>query len=192
MLKWGFEKCNPITSFWITNKNGVFIKTTPTYNVYVNEVNGKYKLYGPEKRLFLTNFGKKEIGGLIPYKDYDTIIITMNLKSYLVISNLGYNCRYVPSESTLFPKFFIEELRQFKRIILFMDFDEGGVRYTNRLMKVHHQLPLEAIFFSLEETYIDCFGNEKNCSDAFDIAFKHGVEYFKQFLNNIIWKRNLK
>lgn len=176
------EECFPITSFFYLNKFDIYRKVNPTFDVYSNIINGKTKLYGPEKRFFLTDFGKKEIGGLKPFIHYDFIIITKNLKSYLIICNLGYNCRYVPSESSLLPAFFIEILKQFKQVFYLMDNDAAGISYSEKLILQYNGIGL----FFPTGTYIDCYGNTKNLNDAYDFTYKYGYPAIKQLLNNLL------
>ena len=182
------EKCNPLTSFWCTNKNGVFVKTNPKFDVYVNVINNRLKLYGPEKRLFLTNFKKEDMGGLKPFVDYDLLIITKNLKSYMILSNLGFNVRYVPSESALIHSSFIEIMKKFKQIIFLMDNDSAGYEYAYKLLLQWQKYNDNAktVFFPEEGHYIDCFGNKKNLRDSYDFCFAFGTNYLKKTLKNIL------
>lgn len=176
------EQCFPVYRFWTTDKEGVFRQKTPNFNVYVNYLNQRCKLYGPEKRLFLTNFKKQDIGGLSKFNNNDLIIIVVNLKSYLILVNLGYNSRYVPSESALFPADFIKLLDTFKRVIFLSDNDVAGFKYGQRLSKQYSRLEI----ISLEEgIYTDAFGNLKSLSDPYDYVFNYGLVYFKKLLK---WK----
>ncbi len=168
------EKCKPVQKYWTTYKDR-WIKHEPT-DVYANVINNRCKLYGPKTRLFLTNFIASDIGGFEPMKPDVPFIMTMNLKSYLCLINIGFNSRFVPSESST-------NLGGYHPDYYLMDNDTAGINYSDRLVKKHGG---KAIRFDLQGTYIDAYGNEKKLSDPYDIAFKYGAKELKRQLNRIL------
>lgn len=170
-----FEKCKPVKYYWTTNKEGFYIKYPAEY-IYANVINNRCKLYGPKNRLFLTNFKATDIGGFSLFKEDTPFIMTMNLKSYMCLYNIGYNSRYVPSESSI-------KLCEYRPDYYLMDNDEAGIKYGKRLEDKYGG---KAIYFDIKGTYIDAFGNKKPLSDPYDIGFKFGKLELKKQIKKLL------
>ena len=176
------EQCFPLKQFWYTDKKGIYKKSVPKTPTYINHIKDASKVYQPENRFWLTNFTNEHIGGFEKFKDNNTLIITKNLKSYLCIVNLGYNCRYTPNEGMYLHAKFLQDISKFKNIYILFDNDEAGIKAS---LKIANQFLQEIgkevypIHFNtdfLKEEYEDCFGNKKKVKDAFDICKKYNID----------------
>lgn len=169
------EQCFPSKKFWYLNKKGIYVENKPKTETYVNHINDKLKLYQPKNRLFLTNFTNNEIGGFKNFNDSKLLILTKNLKSYLCISNLGYNCRYTPNEGMYLTEYHINYWDTlFDRIIILFDNDEAGIKTSKKLetqwLQVTGNNKAKSAYFNVKAEYKDLYNNTKIVRDAFDIC----------------------
>lgn len=109
--------------------------------MYAYKVNDKFKIYRPltkyKKDKWRGNLTKNNVFGYeqLPKKG-DLLIITKSLKDVMVLYELGYNAIAPSSESTEISKSFIDELSsRFKRIVLFFDNDEAGIKNSTKYVE---------------------------------------------------------
>lgn len=181
------EECFPTLKYWVSKEGLPYEMYIPKIRVYANFLRNKVKLYGPEKRLFITNFTRECIGGLSPYKNKELLIVTVNFKSYLCLINLGYNCRYVPSEGIILPEWFVKECKEFDMIVFLMDNDQAGKNYIKKLEELYvKEFKCKGVHFDIEGNYTDAFGNIKPLSDPYDITFKYDLKELNNQLKRIL------
>ena len=191
------ELCHPTNVFWYTNPSGIYIKNKARTETYINLINDKKKLYQPETRFWLTNFTNREIGGFkkFEHEEYQpkVLFLTKNLKSYLCIINLGYNCRYTPNEGMYLNESIIHQWdKEFDYIFVLFDNDMAGLNASDKLANqwlqtTKNNTAIASHFPSqyLNEEYINSYNQKKVISDAFDISKKWGLKRLDQELWNI-------
>jgi len=162
------EQCYPVLEYWCGADELNYKRCT--IPVYANHIKDRIKLYGPKNRLFLTNI-PNYIGGNSMFKGNDVLILTKNLKSYLCLTNIGYDVRYLPSESTYIPEDFFKVLDKFKEIWTLFDNDKAGEQHGLRIKKQLRNYNVKNKMFKISGTYLDLFKNEKKITDAYDIIY---------------------
>lgn len=174
---------------------GISIKTLVKYNVYSikyfsfnnifleysvnNPIYGYkfsenfWKIYTPfnKKRKFLFNGNKNTIEG---YNQLDItgniLFITKSLKDVMLFSELGYNAISFISEIILPEEKIILELKErFKRIIVFYDNDDAGIKGAKKI----------CLKYNLEKMLIPKEFETKDITDTFQ---KYGKEFVIDFL----------
>lgn len=175
------EKLFVVKDHWVS-KEGLFKKLKTKPHTYCNYIEDRIKVYNPTTRYWISNLGNR-IGGNKEFKS-DTLIIAVNLKSYLAVSK-EFDCRYIPSESALFPKKFIQSIPH-KRVVFWGDNDRAGHLYCQRLLNQTYPFNFKCITYPNRLDYKDLFGNTKITSDPYDLCWKFDYEYMYNFLKNKI------
>lgn len=182
------EYCRPLSYFLREGLKGWFEKYFNT--AYINKINDSFKYYNPEKRDWWTNMDNSCIGGYREFNSSKVLIVTKNLKSYLCITNLGYNCRYITHETINIPKDITDYWNEnFDKIIYIMDNDETGINYLKKLKEnweKNYKTPIITHYFKFKGHYTDQWGNKKPISDAYDICKALGVDTLKKELKKLI------
>lgn len=132
-------KVYPISYYTLSYDNITHIKQaeyTSEDPIYAYKVNDRFKIYRPLTKFKINkwrgNLRKQNVFGYeqLP-KQGDLLIITKSLKDVMVLYELGYTAIAPSSESTEIPKDIIAELKtRFKRIVLFFDNDEAGIKHS--------------------------------------------------------------
>jgi len=104
------------------------------------------------------------------FKGNEVLILTKNLKSYLCLTNIGYDVRYLPSESTYIPEDFFKVLDKFKEIWTLFDNDKAGIEHSKRIKNQLKDYNVKIKMFNISGTYLDIFKNKKKITDAYDIV----------------------
>lgn len=143
---------------------------------YAISIGNRLKVYMPDhKPKTLHNVRGEQIGGNteIDY-DQDLFILNKSAKDHMVISNEGYNSRYLMNEGCKPSKRFINHLSEnFEHIIVLMDNDDTGKResvevaeYCNKETESYKFIPL---------TLPDHLNEQFNVSDPSDYLRHFGT-----------------
>lgn len=165
----------PISYFSI---NGYMYKAAElsySYEYYWENGIFRRKIYQPlSKDKWFSNGGDVVQGeGMLP-KSGELLIITSSLKDVMVLYQLSYTAIAPTSESTFIPyKYFEKQNTRFKRIVLFMDSDEAGIKQS---LKLNEKWGLDYILIPRK-------ANKKDISD-FNRAY--GYENSILLLNKLL------
>jgi hypothetical protein len=115
-------------------------KEPNTFKTHINRtltycftVNGKYKIYKPLEKIFISQLSERDIGQLdnLPLSDH-TLIITKSYKDCRILRNLGYNAIWMQGESMAIAIDIARNLVQrFDYIVVFYDNDNAGIKGAN-------------------------------------------------------------
>ena len=187
----------PVDKYSYTNKNGVWVNHIPKSNTFHNTVNNTQKIYTPEYRIFKTNMNSSSIGGLKPFEfelgQPKILLLTMNQKSYLCNSNLGYNSRYLPHEGIHIPLDIMKKWNNtFDYILSIMDNDLTGLlsnnqMYTDWKKEINNDKFIQASFPKVTETYLNVFNQEKEVSDSYDYCKAFDLKRLDQEIQEILF-----
>lgn len=141
-----------------------------SYNYYWEKEVYRRKIYQPMSKVlkWVSNGGHVVQGeGVLPHAG-NLLIITSSLKDVMTLYELGYTAIAPTSETVFVPEeYFLKQNKRFKRIVLFMDSDETGMKRNIELSKKWN---LEYIFIP----------NENKTKDISDHAARYGlVESYK-------------
>jgi len=165
----------PISYFEINGR--LFLAHKHAYNYDYYWENGIYrrKIYQPlSKNKWYSNGGAVVQGeGMLP-KQGDLLIVTSSLKDVMTLFELGYTAIAPTSESTFVPDdYFKKQESRFKRIILFMDSDEAGIKANQKLSD---KWGLKFMFIPYS------FGSK----DISDFVWKYGIDEAKRVVKALI------
>jgi len=125
----------PISHFTINGILYVADELAYSFDYYWEDDIYRRKIYQPYSEFkWASNGGKIVQGeGMLP-KHGDLLIITSSLKDAMVLYELGFIAIAPTAESAFVPEtYFYKQKRRFKRIILFMDSDEPGIKANKKL-----------------------------------------------------------
>lgn len=148
----------PISKFWVNEIESIlsYDKDNP---MYAYKVFGKFKLYRPhsltKKDKWRSNCGIYDIQGLAQLPDKgELLIITKSLKDIMVLYEYGYTAVAPQSEQASIPTSLMENLKgRFDKIIIFFDYDNGGLTGAMKLSEKHN---VEYTF--IDKFYLDIYG----------------------------------
>jgi hypothetical protein len=164
----------PISNFSINEHLYFSDKLSYSYDYYWEDQIFRRKIYQPlSYNKWYSNGGAIVQGeGMLP-KEGDLLIITSSLKDVMALYELGYTAIAPTSESTFVPdNYFMKQNNRFKRIILFMDSDEAGIKANIRLSE---KWKLDYIL--IPEGYYS--------KDISDLIKNHGTESAKKLLYEV-------
>ena len=169
---------NRISSYHLLDSNKKIISSTycytNTYSYYYKDYH--YKLYAPfGNKKWINNLNKDMLLGYdqLPYKG-DILIITKSLKDVMVFKILGYNAISIMNETSMFSDKKYKELNsRFKNIILNLDNDDTGIKFSKKWKDIYSDIKL---FFIPEKS---------KTKDISDYIEKYGLEKTKKLLINI-------
>ena len=182
------EKVYPVKDFWFT-KEGIWKKMSPKWETYGNFIQEKIKIYTPKGRFWISNVGNK-IGGYKKFNSNKTLYLTKNLKSYMVLCNLGLNSRYVPSEGVNLPKDTILKWNElFDEVVCIMDNDLAGILANDLLelqwIKICNNKKLQGKVFPNLGSYTDAFNQIKLIKDPYDICKAFSIKRLDNEIRNL-------
>lgn len=147
--------------------------------LYAYKVDDKFKIYKPLTKFKINkwkgNLTRDNIFGYeqLPKKG-DLLIITKSLKDVMVLYGLGYNAIAPSSESTEISKEKITELSsRFKRIVLFFDNDEAGIKHSNKYVNK----------YNFQRMQINPSEGIKDISDFIEVR---GIEWTKNYMEYLL------
>ena len=167
----------PISHFWLTNPRKELFnykikidedKLAYTFDYYFHKGVFRRKLYFPGEDIrFLSNVDYTVVQGYptLP-RTGDILIVTSSLKDCGPFWRLGYPAIAPNSENEFFYEAFVNKLKsRFKRIIIWFDNDEAGLKFSKEFAKL----------YDLEYTS----NPEDTAKDPSDFVYKYGIEEFK-------------
>ena len=175
----------PIERFWINDILQPFIysKNCP---MYAFKIFDKFKIYRPlstyKKDKWRSNCTRYDIQGYEQLQNNgDLLIITKSLKDVMVLSELGYASIAPQSEHASIPTSIMKEMKaRFKNIVIFFDYDEGGVKGAEKLSE-KHDIPYKFI----SKHYLDLY-DIKDISDfRKEMGEEETINLLKDLFNEI-------
>lgn len=171
----------PIYKFWVNDIEQPFVysKSNP---MYAYKIFNKFKIYRPlskyKKDKWRSNCGQYEIQGYTQLQNNgDLLVITKSLKDVMVLSELGYASIAPQSEQASIPKKVMDEMKaRFKNIVIFFDYDDGGVKGAKKLSEKYN-IPCKFI----SKHYLDLY----NIKDISDFRKEMGEEQTKTLLKEL-------
>lgn len=155
----------PISYFSINDYLTKAEELSYSYNYYWEDNVFRRKIYQPRSKVlkWISNGGHIVQGeGVLPHQG-DLLIVTSSLKDVMTLYEMGYTAIAPTSETSFVPEeYFLKQNKRFKRIVLFMDSDETGMKRNIELSKK----------WNLEYIYIP---NEKKAKDISDFAKIYGL-----------------
>lgn len=154
----------PIETFWTNDKPGT-LTYSPTSPLYAYKIYDKFKIYKPyasnRANKWRNNCSSFDMQGLEQLPETgELLIITKSLKDVMVLYDHGYIAVAPQSEQSPIPKSIMENLKsRFKKIIIFFDYDEGGLQGAKKLSEKYD---IPSIFIPLH--YLEIYG-AKDISD---------------------------
>jgi len=166
LLWYNYNKLNPCYAYLMEN---------------LDKTDYSFKLYKPleieKRKKWKTNANSyKYIQGYhnLPDKG-DTLIITKSLKDVMVLKTMNINSIAVQAESIGITEELYKELaNRFETIYLLFDFDEGGIKGSDRLKQMYSDI--KVIFLQNEET------KNNGCKDISDARCIMGFENARNLL----------
>ncbi len=126
-----------ISRFWMTDENGEF-KEYRAFNelCFGYKFEEGWKIYFPERTEFkwFSSVPNDVVEGWSNIKDFDYLIITKSRKDRMVLSKLCKNVINAQNESTsLLTESHKETFKHFKKVYVFFDSDEPGVKACKKI-----------------------------------------------------------
>jgi len=155
-----------------------------SYAYSYNRTTHKLRFFNVPKHFkWLSNVPPNYVGGFTDI-DYTkpVLIVTKSLMDYLTIVSLGYNCRFLSSETVLPTEEFLEKCNNdFSKVIFLSDYDRRGRKRAIEL----NALFIEKKYKNLYATTIKDF-KDKRITDTYDILKYKNINQIKYELNRII------
>jgi 5S rRNA maturation endonuclease (ribonuclease M5) len=183
LIKYNIKACQEVWAnkfLWYSN-----IPSNPCYRYLFN---GKYKIYKPletNKKLKFNNAcdNLKNIQGIENIFDSDTIFITKSYKDVIVLNEyINIPSISFHGEGHFPPEIVMKWLNsKFKRIILFYDNDEPGIKASNKLkefLETKYNILVEEIF--IPEMF------KKRAKDPSDFIKEYGIENLKSTIKYLL------
>jgi len=178
----------PIQTFWVNGEPSGF-----TYNkdnpIYAYKIYDKFKIYRPyakvRKNKWRNNCSSYDLQGLEQLPDSgDLLIITKSLKDVMTLHSLGYTSVAPQSEQSTIPKKIMDNLKQrFKKIVIFFDYDDGGVEGAKKLSKRYN---LKSVF--IPKHYLEIY-KVKDISDfRKEMSKEKTIELLKELFKEEVLK----
>lgn len=178
-----FFNVTPILMYWHNGIQGslTYSKSSPLYSYKIFD---KFKLYKPyakyKKDKWRNNCGSYDLQGLEQLPESgDLLIITKSLKDVMVLYEHRYASVAPQSEISIIPMVLMEHLKtRFKKIIVFFDYDDGGVKGAETLCKKHD---LEKVFIS--KHYLEIYGIKDISDFAKEMSEQKTIELLKELFD---------
>jgi len=173
----------PISEFWINDMPQSFYYTDDN-PMYAYKMFDKFKIYRPlskyKKDKWRNNCGSYDLQGLEQLPDKGgLLIITKSLKDVMVLYKYGYTSVAPQSENSTIPKAVMDNLKsRFDDIIIFFDYDEGGIRGAESLRK---KFDLDKTF--IPKHYLDIYGIKDISDFAKEMSEDKTIELLKELFN---------
>ena len=174
---------SPIDMFWTNDVQNAltYSKANP---MYAYKIFDKFKIYRPlseyKKDKWRNNCGSYDLQGLeqLPNKG-ELLIITKSLKDVMVLFKHGYSSISPSSENTTIPKPLMDNFKKrFKNIIVFYDYDEGGVKGAEALCA---KFNLNKVF--IPKHYLDIYGIKDISDFAKEMSEEKTIELLKELFD---------
>jgi hypothetical protein len=166
---------HPISNFAINDYLYFSDPLAYSYDYYWEDEVFRRKIYQPFSiNKWYNNGGRVVQGeGVLP-KQGDLLIITSSLKDVMTLHELGYIAIAPTSESTFVPDMYIyKQQKRFKRIIVFMDSDETGMKANISLSE------------KWKLGYI-CIPEQYKTKDISDFVYTYSQNEAKLLLNKLL------
>jgi hypothetical protein len=177
----------PIHRYWLND-----IEQPARYSdkdpLYAYKVFSKFKIYRPlttnKTNKWRNNCTSYDIQGFEQLPESDNLlIITKSLKDVMVLHANNYTSIAPQSENSMLPKVVIDHLKtRFERIVVFFDYDEGGINGANKMCEKYN---LKKVF--IPKLYLDMY----NVKDISDFRKDMGETKTKQLLKELFDKEKL-
>jgi len=161
----------PIVNFTINDYLYFSAKLSYSYDYYWENGIFRRKIYQPlSDNKWYSNGGMVVQGeGMLPHHG-DLLIVTSSLKDVMVLYEMGYTAIAPTSETSFVPnQYFEKQQGRFKKIVLFMDSDETGMKMNKRLSE---KWGLD--YISIPEEYYS--------KDISDLVYNHDKETAKKLI----------
>jgi len=173
----------PILMYWHNSVQGAitYSKDSP---MYAYKVFDKFKIYKPyakyKKDKWRNNCGSYDLQGLEQLPESgDLLIITKSLKDVMVLYEHGYVSVSPQSEISIIPTPLMEHLKtRFKKIIVFFDYDAGGIKGAETLCKKHD---LPKVF--IDKHYLEIYGIKDISDFAKEMSEQKTIELLKELFD---------
>ena len=157
---------------------------SPIYGYYFGKKDGaeQWRIYMPKRKefRFIGNVPTKTIQGYkqLP-KNGKLLVITKSMKDVMCLYSLGISAIAPNSETQFVSDKVLEELKQrFTHVVLLYDNDLTGVRFTNKIRKLHPELIVSLIPRSTGakdiSDYYHAYGRDSTIN-----LIKNAITYFK-------------
>jgi DNA primase len=153
-----FSNISPISRYWINDVEQP-LKYSKGNPMYAFKIFNKFKIYKP----YATNKANKWRNNCTSYdiqgfeqlpESGDLLIITKSNKDVGVLRKFGYNSVSPQSETATIPRVVFEHLQsRFKEIVIFFDYDEGGILGATKLSEKYG---INKVF--IPKHYLDLYG----------------------------------
>jgi len=178
-----FYNVSPIEMFWRNEVQSklIYSKASPMYSYKIFD---KFKIYRPysstKKDKWRNNCGSYDLQGFEQLPESgDLLIITKSLKDVMVLYKYGYTSVAPQSETASIPIVLMNHLKQrFKKIIIFFDYDEGGIKGAESICGKHD---LEKTFIS--KHYLDIYGIKDISDFAKEMSEQKTIELLKELFD---------
>lgn len=178
-----YERCLPIDTYWTNSRDNVMksfhVKDSLAYGYMVNDHRKIYKPNGIPK--FISNMTQDDIGGRLPFRDNKHLVISKSIKDYLILESMGFDCRFLPSESIYLSESTIPLFSKFKRVSIFMDNDDAGKKALERYRKQTETLNIQTDF-----NFVHLPEESIEVTDPFDSVKHFGYDRSKKTINEIL------
>lgn len=166
---------SPISHFQI---NDVVYKADVlayNYDYYWEDEVFRRKIYQPYSEYkWFSNGGKVVQGEGMLSKHGDLLIITSSLKDVMTLYELGYTAIAPTCETSFVPEhYFMKQQKRFRKVILFMDSDDTGIKMNKRLSE-----KWGLFYITIPEQY--------NCKDISDFVKTYSKNNAKLLLNKLL------
>lgn len=171
----------PIERFWVNDTPGI-LTYSPSSPLYAYKIYNKFKIYKPyatnKLNKWRNNCSSFDMQGLAQLPDTgDLLIITKSLKDVMVLYDHGYTAVAPQSEQSPIPKSIMEDFKKrFKKIVIFFDYDEGGLEGAKKLSKKYD---IPSIFIPLH--YFEIY----NAKDISDFKKEMGINKTNELLKEL-------
>jgi len=177
---------SPIEMFWTNDVQSAltYSKASP---LYAYKIFDKFKIYRPlseyKKDKWRNNCGSYDLQGLEQLPDKgDLLIITKSLKDVMVLYKYGYTSVAPQSENATIPKSMMDHFQsRFKDIIVFFDYDDGGIKGATSLC---NKFNLNKTF--IPKHYLDIYGIKDISDFAKEMSEEKTIELLKELFNGKI------
>lgn len=162
------------------NKTSLFAEYSNTNPIYCYEIGNKHKIYRPlnpsKKFKWCSTSKSNDIQGLEQLsKRGNLLIVTSSMKDLLVLKLFGYDAIALGGEGNRIPAKILDYLYAcFKRIIVFYDNDEAGLKYGEKFAS-----DIEAPYIYIPIEYEDT-------KDISDFIKKYSREQTRSLLTKLI------
>lgn len=154
-LKYYNTKCVHSIHYVYSNKTSIIVPKTLTIGYPIGAFNKIYMPYESKENRFRNDYPQNYVEGhlQIDWSRNDLLVITKASKEIIFFRN-HWNIQSVAgkSETTFIPDFIMQQyLKHFKRVVLWLDPDEAGVRSMNKYKELYPKLEIPNFANTVEE-----------------------------------------